>query len=82
MPSRPGPESNELGRPGTGDTFSKEDIMAIKSHAEYKAALAAWASRTRSEPLDSFRGPGVYEGTGWMSDEWRPICTLEKRGEL
>lgn len=56
--------------------------MAIKSHAEYRAALAAWASRTRSEPLDSFRGPGVYEGTGWMSDEWRPICTLEKRGEL
>ena len=58
--------------------------MAVKvtTRADYKALLSRWAARTRSEPLDSWAGPGVYEGTGWMTDEWRPVCTLEKTGTL
>ena len=56
--------------------------ISIANHKDYKAALAAWATRTRSQPLDSWAGPGVYEGTGWMSDENRPVCTLEKTGTL
>ncbi len=57
-------------------------MAKIETKAAYRALLSKWAARTRSEPLDSWAGPGLYEGTGWMSDEWRPICTLEKRGEL
>lgn len=58
--------------------------MAVKvmTRADYKVLLSRWAARTRSEPLDSWAGPGVYEGTGWMTDENRPVCTLEKTGTL
>ena len=53
--------------------------MMITTHAQYKAQLNDWAARTRSEPLDSWRGPGEYEPTGFYSDEWRPTATLERR---
>lgn len=53
--------------------------MWIATRGEYAAQLDQWAARTRSEPLDSWRGPGEYEPTGFYSDEWRPVATLERR---
>lgn len=52
--------------------------MAIGTRAEYAAELRAWASRTRSEPLDSWEGPGEYGVEGWFTDEGKAVVTLEK----
>lgn len=51
--------------------------MTILTHAQYRARLNNWAAKTHSEPLDSWRGPGEYEPTGFYSDENRPVATIQ-----
>jgi len=51
---------------------------AVRSRAEYRELLRSWASRTRSEPLDSWEGPGDYGVEGWFTDEGKAVVTLER----
>ena len=54
-------------------------MKTITTRQQYRAVLREWAARTRSEPLDEWRGPGTYEPSGFLSDEGRPVATLEYR---
>lgn len=50
----------------------------LDSLAAYEAALDSWAARTASSPELRWRGPGTYRFGGYMSDENRPMATLER----
>ena len=54
------------------------DDVRIDALSVYEAALDTWAAETMSSPEPRWRGPGVYRYGGYLSDENRPIATLEK----
>ena len=52
--------------------------MRIESEPKYLTVLRLWALDMMSTPDPSWKEPGVYRFDGYLSDENRPMATLEK----
>lgn len=52
--------------------------MRIETEARYMWYLNLWASNMNSAPDPSWKGPGMYRFSGYLSDENRPMATLER----